>query len=147
MVLPVFKRKEKQITFCLGSLNISCPFMNVVQPLLDDAEWNVDAILNSLSCATCLDQAYNHWLICPRKTSEINLHPEYCSRMRQTWFVAMLPIKYLILPETYIGPTFDFGGMFQPRLRDYISSDPTLPRDAKKIEFISYGKYFIISKS
>ena len=117
--------------------------MNVVQPLLDENEWDVDSILKAFECSTCLDQAFNHWLICPRKTSEINLHPEYLSRWRQTWYVAMLPVKYLVLPETYIGPVFEFGGMFTPRQRSYISKDSTLPRDAKTINFISYGKFIL----
>ena len=117
--------------------------MNVNQPQLDDAEWDAEALLRSLDCYTCLEQSYNHWMVCARKAASVNLHLEYLSRFRQTWYVSMLPVKYLVL-DGYDGPVFDFGGQLKPRRRDFILKNPILPRDAKKIQFVTYGMYLLV---
>ena len=118
--------------------------MDLVQPLLDDDEWSVETIQNALECFTCRDQAYNHWLVCVRKFASINLHPEYTSRLRQVWFIAMQPIKYLIIPDRYSGPIFEFGGTFAPISRNITSRDPTLPRHSRTSNVITYGEHFFI---
>ena len=118
----------------------SCPFMDLVQPLLDDSEWDIKTIQKTLECFTCHTQAYNHWQVCVRKFAMVNLHPEYVSRVRQVWYVAMLPVKFMILPDGYSGPVFDFGGLFTPKVREMETADPTVPRQERISKVITYGK-------
>ena len=114
--------------------------MDLVQPLLTDDEWNIETIQRALECFTCHTQAYNHWQVCVRKFAMVNLHPEYTSRDRQVWYVAMLPVKFLILPSGYSGPIFEFGGNFTPQEREMESADPAVPRLSRTSKVITYGK-------
>ena len=116
--------------------------MDLVQPLLDDAEWDVETLQRALECFTCSTHAYNAWLICTRKYAEVNLHPEYTSRMRQFWFIAMLPLKYLILPPEYVGLVVKFLGVFSPRILEMTSKDPAVPIKLRKSKVIAYGESF-----
>ena len=112
----------------------------------DPAEWDIEELLQSLRCDTCLDEVFNTWLVCLRRFSMLNLHPEYISRTRQYWFVAMLPLKYLILPQDYTDFLFSFNGLLLPKLRTRTLSDPLLPKFKRKADFITYGKHLLCNR-
>ena len=114
--------------------------MDLVQPLLDEAEWDVETLQRALECFTCSTQTYNHWMVCVRKYCSINLHLEYVSRKRQTWFIAILPTKYLPIPMEYVGPIFKFKGIFMPRVLEMTSKDPAVPIKLRKSKVIAYGE-------
>jgi len=118
--------------------------MDLVQPVMDDELWDVETLQRLLECYTCSVQVYNPWLICTRKFAEINLHPEYLSRMRQWWYVAMLPLKFLILPDEYTGLIVKFKGMFTPRVLEMTSKDPAVPIKLRKSKVVAFGELFFI---
>ena len=109
---------------------------------LDSTDWTTDMIVNNMACGTCLDHVFNHWMVCFRKSAMINLHPDYCDRSRQCWFIAMQPIKYLIIPPTYRGPIFEFNGLCKPQMRPFILKDPALPTKNRNVSMITYGKTY-----
>ena len=113
--------------------------------LIESEEWTIETILKSLECNTCMDEVYNHWYVCFRRSASLNLHPEYLSRTRQYWFVAVLPLKYLIIPDNYIGFIFNFNGHLTPKLRSLILSNQ--PKPLRKTDYISYGELFIFDIS
>ena len=115
--------------------------MSLMPNLLDSEEWSLETILKSLECGTCMDEVFNHWYVCFRKSASLNLHPEYLSRTRQYWFVAVLPLKFLILPLDYAGFIFNFNGLLMPKLRSLLKS--TGPKHQRKIDCISYGEFII----
>lgn len=117
--------------------------MDLVQPLLDDSTWDATTLQRSLECYTCSIQVYNHWLVCVRKNSAVNLHPNYTSRNRQPWFVALLPVKYLIIPPEYVGFIFKFNGVFTPRILNVISQDPAVPIKLRESKAVLYGESFL----
>ena len=119
---------------------MSCPFMGLMAPLMDDNLWDVDTILKNLSCYTCNQECYNDWHVCLRRSASVNLHPNYCSRERQFWFVGMVAAKYFGIPENYDGPIYKFNGLLSPVIRPMMLSNPVLPRTQKKSKLISYGK-------
>ena len=116
----------------------SCPFMSITHQYLVPEVWDADTIVRNLACDTCHSETYNHWHVCVRKGAAINLHPEYLSRSRQCWFVAMLPIKYLIVPTDYTGPVFEFNGLHTPLLQQYTSLNTAVPRTKQPL-LLSYG--------
>ena len=118
--------------------------MDLVQPLLDDSTWDSTTLRRALECYTCSIQVYNHWLVCIRKCSAVNLHPSYTSRRRQWWFVAMLPVKYLIIPPDYLGSVFKFEGVFSPRILNMTSNDPAVPIKLRDTKAILYGESVFI---
>ena len=115
--------------------------MSLMPNLLDSEEWSLETIWKSLECGTCMDEVFNHWYVCFRKSASLNLHPEYLSRTRQYWFVAVLPLKFLILPLDYAGFIFNFNGLLMPKLRSLLKS--TGPKHQRKIDCISYGEFII----
>ena len=123
----------------LGVLLLSCPFMNLMHQTLDTTVWDADTIARSMACPTCNQETFNHWQVCIRMNAMLNLHPNYTSRERQCWFVAMLPLKFLVLPENYDGPFFDFHGLHTPQYRSFKLNNPTLPIKAKTLTLLSYG--------
>ena len=117
--------------------------MDLVQPVMDDELWDVETLQRLLECYTCSAQVYNPWLICTRKFAEINLHPEYLSRMRQWWYVAMLPIKFLVIPDEYSGFIVKFNGVFAPRVLEMSSKDPAVPIKMRKSKVVAFGELFL----
>ena len=93
--------------------------MTVMHQYLEPTIWDADMIVKNMACETCNREVFNYWHVCERKAATINLHPEYCSRSRQCWFVAMLPMKYLVVPDNYTGPIFDFNGLHTPLLQRF----------------------------
>ena len=132
-----YKNKNRLI---LGALLISCPFMTMMHQQLDSTEWDAETIVRNMDCDTCTAEVINTWHVCKRLYAMVNLHPDYCCRDRQYWFVAMLPLKFLILPENYSGPVFAFNGLHQPQIRPFTLKDPALPLKSRKAYLLSYGK-------
>ena len=114
--------------------------MAIMPHLVDSDEWTIETILKSLECGTCMDEVYNHWYVCFRRSSSLNLHPEYVARSRQYWFVAIVPLKYLVLPENYTGFIFKFNGHLTPKIRSFIT--PNRPKHLRETKFISYGEFY-----
>ena len=129
--------------YILAQIYESCPFMDIMPQVSDPSEWDIEDLLKSLRCDTCLDEIFNNWLVCLRRFSMLNLHPEYVSRSRQYWFVAMLPLKFLILPQEYANFLFSFNGLLLPKMRTRTLSDPQLPKKKRTANFITYGKHLL----
>ena len=121
--------------------------MGIMHQILDPTEWSVDALLKSLECHTCLDEVYNPWMVCTRKGSSVNLHPEYIGRKRQNWLVAIFPLKFLIIPESYKGFIVHFNGLLQPKIRPMTLPNSSLPYKHRQTSILSYGKYLLSKMS
>lgn len=121
--------------------------MDLVQPVMDDELWDVETLQRLLECYTCSAQVYNPWLICTRKFAEVNLHPEYLSRMRQWWYIAMLPLKFLVIPPEYAGFLVKFNGVSTLRVLEMTSKDPAVPIALRKSKVVAFGeqKFIYIS--
>ena len=117
--------------------------MGIMHQVIDQNEWTPETIIKSLQCGTCLNEVYNCWLVCIRKSASLNLHPEYLCRTRQTWYLAMQPLKFLILPDSYSGFVFPFNGLLQPKSHQITLPDSTLPSSMRKTTILSYGKSFL----
>ena len=115
--------------------------MSLMPNVMDSEEWSIETLLKSLECGTCMDQVYNHWYVCFRRSASLNLHPEYIARTRQYWFVAMLPQKYVILPLNYTGFIFKFNGHLVPKLHSLMKTHG--PKPLRKIDYISYGEFLL----
>ena len=114
-------------------------------PLYSDATlWDADTLVRNRACETCNQESFNHWQVCVRKSAAVNLHVEYVARSRQCWFVAMLPMKYLIVPAGYTGPVFDFKGLEKPLLRTFTLPDTSLPKNARQAWLLSLGMTHIV---
>ena len=116
----------------------------MMNQLLDSSEWTVDTLLKNMECGTCLDEIYNDWMICHRKNSELNLHPEYLSRPRQSWYLSIFPLKWLEIPSNYNGPIVDFAGLLKPKVRTLFLKNPALPTKSRKTAMITYGECILI---
>ena len=116
--------------------------MSVIGPLMDDDIWDVEAILKHMACYTCNSEEYNDWQVCLRKSSMTNLHPEYTSRARQFWYIAVNTAKYFVLPFNYEGPVFNFNGLSFAQQRPMKLSNSTLPARQRQSTLITYGMYF-----
>ena len=120
--------------------------MPVMNQVLDSVDRDIETLLANVACGTCLEEVYNQWMICLRKSAQINLHPEFIARGRQAWLISVFPIKFLILPPGYTGPIFNFNGLMTPRYQTLISKDNTLPIKARKTNVLTYGELFLFQQ-
>lgn len=120
--------------------------MPIMHQILDTTERDIETLLTNAACGTCLEEVYNDWLICIRKSAQLNLHPELIARERQAWLISVFPVKYLILPAEYSGPVFNFNGLLTPRYQTLILKDATLPIKSRKTNVLTYGKFLFIQR-
>ena len=114
--------------------------MSLLAPLMDDEIWSVDILMKNLACYTCNNEFYNDWQVCLRRSPMVNLHPEFTSRDRQCWFVALNTAKYFVCPDNYTGPVYIFHGLLTAQQRPMTLSNSTLPAKQRRSTLFSYGK-------
>ena len=115
--------------------------MSVIGPLMDDEIWDVEALMKHLACFTCNVEDFNDWQVCLRKSCMTNLHPEFTSRERQCWYIAVNTAKYYVLPSNYDGPVFNFNGLSFAQERPMVLANSTLPKKQRNSTLVTYGMF------
>ena len=93
--------------------------------------WSVAEMRRELQCTICNSENFNNWYVCVRKHSLVNLHIGYVSRPRQSWLLAMAIAKFLVIPEDYDGPFFQFQGPIQQIIPGQSFHEWQIPRTPK----------------
>lgn len=127
------------------------------------ALWDVKQLRQDKKCGLCYTETLNHWMACIRKSSMVNLHIGFVSRVRQAYLLVLQLAKFLPVPSTFNGQYFKFNGpikeiarptnhkasIWQPssfkspgtRIECDKTENSTLPKTRQQLPIYAYGKY------
>ena len=129
--------------------NHSCPLMGLMPAMSAPPQnpahrWPVGELKRNGLCGLCYVHELNDWNSCMRRQALLNLHPGMISRPRQMLYLILQVLKYLPIPNGYVGPIFRFIGNvpYGPIKVQDPSRNPTIPTEIHNAKIICYGESF-----
>ena len=94
----------------LAQIMISCPYAALMPGSMESRKWTINELISSFRCYNCYSDSMNRWAPCVRQASQINTHPNLCSRSRQIWYLIMLFLKFVKGESDYGDEDYSFDG-------------------------------------
>ena len=110
---------------------------------MDSKQWPLDQIIASMRCVNCYQDLLVDWATCIRRSAQCNLHPNFCSRERQMYYLVFHVVKYL-KPADNVYPFQGDGEVqyhiYRPDQKDQRQLRSLLPKHLQKQTIVTRGK-------